>query len=440
MQVAIHTLGCKVNQYETAALENALRARGHALVPFEGPADAYIINTCTVTAVSDKKSRQAIRQARKRAPGAVVAVCGCYAQTAPGAVEALGVDLIAGTAERMQFLDDLERLSAAKAAPNRPAPQVTVDNIMAHRTFEPLAAGGLEGRTRAMLKVEDGCTNFCSYCIIPYARGPVRSLPLERAAAEARRLAEEGYRELVLTGIELSSWGRDLPGGPGPMDLVEAVCAAAPGCRVRLGSLEPRTVTEDFSRRCAALDNLCPHFHLSMQSGCDATLRRMNRKYDAARYEESVKLLRAFFHRPGITTDMIVGFPGETEEEFAQSLSFLRRCGFTAMHIFPYSRRTGTPAAGMPDQVPKGEKEARARRAAAVAAELEGAWLASWVGETLPVLFEEEKGGLWRGHAPNYTEVFAPGTALHNVEQRVRITGVRGTALVGERVEERGES
>ena len=440
MQVAIHTLGCKVNQYETAALENALRARGHALVPFEGPADAYIINTCTVTAVSDKKSRQAIRQARKRAPGAVVAVCGCYAQTAPGAVEALGVDLIAGTAERMQFLDDLERLSAAKAAPNRPAPQVTVDNIMAHRTFEPLAAGGLEGRTRAMLKVEDGCTNFCSYCIIPYARGPVRSLPLERAAAEAGRLAEEGYRELVLTGIELSSWGRDLPGRPGPMDLIEAVCAAAPGCRVRLGSLEPRTVTEDFSRRCAALDNLCPHFHLSMQSGCDATLRRMNRKYDAARYEESVKLLRAFFHRPGITTDMIVGFPGETEEEFAQSLAFLRRCGFTAMHIFPYSRRTGTPAAGMPDQVPTGEKEARARRAAAVAAELEGAWLASWVGETLPVLFEEEKGGLWRGHAPNYTEVFAPGTALHNVEQRVRITGVRGTALVGERVEERGES
>ena len=209
---------------------------------------------------------------------------------------------------------------------NRPAPQVTVDNIMAHRTFEPLAAGGLEGRTRAMLKVEDGCTNFCSYCIIPYARGPVRSLPLERAAAEARRLAEEGYRELVLTGIELSSWGRDLPGGPGPMDLVEAVCAAAPGCRVRLGSLEPRTVTEDFSRRCAALDNLCPHFHLSMQSGCDATLRRMNRKYDTARYFESVELLRGYFQAPGLTTDLIVGFPGETEEEFAQTLTFVERC------------------------------------------------------------------------------------------------------------------
>ena len=406
MKVAIHTLGCKVNQYETAALETELRRRGHELVPFEDAADAYIVNTCTVTAVSDKKSRQMIRQARKRAPGAVVAVCGCYAQTAPEAVEALGVDLVAGTADRMGFLDDLERQCAERGEP----PLVTVGDIMARRTFEPLTGGGLEGRTRAMLKVEDGCVNFCTYCVIPDARGPVRSLPLAAAAAEAGRLAGEGYREIVLTGIEISSWGQDFRGGTG------------------------------FCRRCAALPNLCPHFHLSLQSGCDAALRRMNRKYDAARYEESVKLLRAFFHRPGITTDMIVGFPGETEEEFAQSLSFLRRFGFTAMHIFPYSRRTGTPAAGMPDQVPKGEKAARARRAAAVAAELEGAWLASWVGETLPVLFEEEKGGLWRGHAPNYTEVFAPGTALHNVEQRVRITGVRGTALVGERVEERGES
>ncbi len=432
MQVAIHTLGCKVNQYETAALENALRARGHALVPFEDPADAYIINTCTVTAVSDKKSRQAIRQARKRAPRAVVAVCGCYAQTAPGAVEALGVDLIAGTADRMQFLDDLERLSAAKAAPARPAPQITVDDIMSHRTFEPLAAGGLEGRTRAMLKVEDGCTNFCSYCIIPYARGPVRSLPLEGAEAEARRLAEEGYRELVLTGIELSSWGRDLPGKPGPMDLIEAVCAAAPGCRVRLGSLEPRTVTEDFSRRCAALDNLCPHFHLSMQSGCDATLRRMNRKYDTARYFESVELLRKYFQAPGLTTDLIVGFPGETEEEFAQTLGFVERCAFTGMHIFPYSRRTGTPAAELPGQVPGGVKEERARRAAELAGRLERSYLASWVGQALPVLFEEEKGGLWRGHAPNYLEVRARGAGLHNQIRQVRITTADGDRLLGE--------
>ena len=342
MRIAIHTLGCKVNQVETAALEAELCRRGHVLVPFEEAADAYIVNTCTVTAVSDKKSRQMVRQAQKRAPGAVVAVCGCYAQTAPEAVEALGVDLVAGTAGRMAFLDDLEALLSARAR----APRVTVDDSMARRTFEALPAGGLEGRTRAMLKVEDGCVNFCSYCIIPYARGPVRSLSLEDAAAEAARLAGEGYRELVLTGIEISSWGRDLPGRPGLAELVEAVCRAAPGCRVRLGSLEPRTITEDFCRRCAALPNLCPHFHLSLQSGCDATLKRMNRKYDTARYLQSVELLRAWFPRPGITTDLIVGFPGETEAEFSATLDFLRQCAFSAMHIFPYSRRTGTPAAG----------------------------------------------------------------------------------------------
>lgn len=439
MQVAIHTLGCKVNQYETAALENALRARGHALVPFEGPADAYIINTCTVTAVSDKKSRQAIRQARKRAPGAVVAVCGCYAQTAPGAVEALGVDLIAGTAERMQFLDDLERLSAAKAAPNRPAPQVTVDNIMAHRTFEPLAAGGLEGRTRAMLKVEDGCTNFCSYCIIPYARGPVRSLSLEQAVEQTRQLAAEGYREIVLTGIEISSWGHDFKNGQSLIDLLEALSAAAPEVRLRLGSLEPRTVTEDFCRRAAALPNLCPQFHLSMQSGCDATLKRMNRKYDTARYLESVELLNRWFDRPAVTTDLITGFPEETEEEFAQTLDFIRKCRFAQMHIFPYSIRPGTPAAKM-EQVPKAVKEERARRAAAVAEEMHRSYLEGCVGRTYPVLFEQPKNGKFFGHAPNYMEVLVDGAELHNALRTVRIIDVDGEALLGEIVEQEAEA
>ena len=424
MQVAIHTLGCKVNQYETAALENALRARGHALVPFEGPADAYIINTCTVTAVSDKKSRQAIRQARKRAPGAVVAVCGCYAQTAPGAVEALGVDLIAGTAERMQFLDDLERLSAAKAAPNRPAPQVTVDNIMAHRTFEPLAAGGLEGRTRAMLKVEDGCTNFCAYCIIPYARGAVRSLPVEQAAAQARDLAEAGYRELVLTGIELSAYGRDLPERPGLAALIAQVCRAVPGMRVRLGSLEPRTVTEDFCAQLAGLPNLCPHFPLSLQSGCDATLARMKRRYTTERYLESVELLRRHFDRPALTTDLIVGFPGETEGEFAQTLSFLQTCAFAQMHIFPYSRRQGTPAAGMPGQIPNGEKARRAHQGAELARAMEKSWLSSWMGQRVSVLFEEEKDGFWRGYTPQYIEVRGKGENLHNRVCPVTLTAV----------------
>ena len=426
MRTAIYTLGCKVNQYETQAMEAELIRRGHTLVPFDGEADAYIINTCTVTAVSDKKSRQMIRQARKRAPHAIVAVCGCYAQTDPEAVEALEVDLVMGTNDRMGFLDRLEALSPDGGQ------VVDVDDALRRRAFERLPAGGLEGRTRAMLKVEDGCVNFCTYCIIPYARGPIRSLPAAEAAAQAAKLADEGYKELVLTGIEISSWGRDLEGRPELMDLIEAVCAAAPDCRVRLGSLEPRTITEDFCRRGAAIPNLCPHFHLSMQSGCDSVLKRMNRKYDTARYYESVRLLREYFDRPGITTDLIVGFPGETEEEFVQTLDFVKKCAFSAMHIFPYSRRTGTPAAAMAGQCSNAVKEDRAHRAGEVARQLRQTWLESWVGHTLPVLFEEEKDGLWRGHAPNYTEVFAPGQGLHNGIRNVKITGLHGEGLLGE--------
>ena len=428
MRTAIYTLGCKVNQYETQAMEAELTRRGHTLVPFDGEADAYIINTCTVTAVSDKKSRQMIRQARKRSPHAIVAVCGCYAQTDPEAVEALEVDLVMGTNDRMGFLDRLEALSPDGGQ------VVDVDDALRRRTFERLPAGGLEGRTRAMLKVEDGCVNFCTYCIIPYARGPIRSLPAAEAAAQAAKLADEGYKELVLTGIEISSWGRDLEGKPELMDLIEAVCAAAPGCRVRLGSLEPRTITADFCRRGAAIPNLCPHFHLSMQSGCDSVLKRMNRKYDTARYYESVRLLREYFDRPGITTDLIVGFPGETEEEFVQTLDFVRKCAFSAMHIFPYSRRSGTPAAAMAGQCSNAVKEERAHRAGEVARGLHQAWLERWVGQTLPVLFEEEKDGLWRGHAPNYTEVFVSGQGLHNVIQDVKITGLHGEGLLGELV------
>ena len=426
MDIAIYTLGCKVNQYETQAMERELLRRGHALADFDGPADAYIVNTCTVTAVSDKKCRNIIRRARKNAPDAVVAVCGCYAQTDPDAVAALGVDLVSGSAGRMDFLDKLEGLLQAKGEQ-----VITVDSALARREFERLSAGGAAGRTRAMLKVEDGCVNFCSYCIIPYARGPVRSLPLDEAAEQARALAAEGYREVVLTGIEISSWGHDLKTGTSLIDLIEAVCAAAPGLRVRLGSLEPRTVTEEFCHRAAALPNLCPHFHLSLQSGCDATLARMNRKYDTARYYESVRLLREYFPDPGITTDLITGFPGETEEEFARTLAFLEKCAFTAMHVFPYSRRPGTPAAAMPDQVPKEEKEARARAAIALGSAMEHRWLEGQTGRILPVLFEEEKDGLWQGHAPNYALVRTQGKSLHNRLANVEITGVEGDALVG---------
>ena len=429
MKVAIYTLGCKVNQYETQAMEQELRARGHEIVPFTVEADAYIVNTCSVTAVSDQKSRQVIHGVQRKHPAAVVAVCGCYAQTHVDDVRKLGVDLIAGTGDRTGFLRLLEETAAEKRHIE------AIDQPFERRVFEVLPAGGLEGRTRAMLKVEDGCVNFCTYCIIPYARGRVRSLPIPTAAEQTRQLAAEGYREIVVTGIEISSWGQDLKTGETLIDLLEAVCDAAPEVRIRLGSLEPRTITEDFCRRAAALPNLCPQFHLSMQSGCDATLKRMNRKYDTARYLESVALLNQYFDRPAVTTDLITGFPEETEEEFRQTLDFLCRCGFAQMHIFPYSIRPGTPAADM-RQVPKAVKEERAHRAAAVAAKLHQAYLAACVGAVYPVLFEQPRDGRYFGHAPNYMEVLAEGADLHNEIRNVKITGTDGESLLGEILED----
>ncbi len=429
MKVAIYTLGCKVNQYETQAMEQSLRSRGHEIVDFSDAADAYVVNTCSVTAVSDQKSRQIIHRAKKQHPEAVVAVCGCYSQTHAEEVGRLEVDLIAGTGDRTGFLDLLEQAVGEKRHIE------AIDQSFERRVFEVLPAGGMASRTRAMLKVEDGCVNFCTYCIIPYARGPVRSAPLETAVTQAAQLAAEGYREIVLTGIEISSWGRDLKNGKSLIDLLEAICAAVPGVRVRLGSLEPRTITEEFCRRAAALPNLCPQFHLSMQSGCDATLKRMNRKYDTARFYESVELLNRFFDRPAVTTDLITGFPEETEEEFAQTLDFIRRCGFAQMHIFPYSVRPGTPAAKM-RQNPKAVKEERAHRAAAVAAEMHRAYLEGCVGRVYPVLFEQPKNGRFSGHAPNYMEVLADGENLHNIVQNVQIIGIDGDALLGELLEE----
>ena len=430
MRVAIYTLGCKVNQYETQAMEREPRARGHELVPFRQEADAYVINTCSVTAASDQKCRQVVHRARREHPGAVVAVCGCWSQTHAAEARALGADLLTGTGDRMGFLGLLERAVRERDAEH---PLEAVDLPFERRQFEWLPAGGLEGRTRALLKVEDGCANFCSYCIIPYARGPVRSLPMGEAAVQALELKNQGYQEIVLTGIEISSWGRDLHQGITLIDLMEAVSAAVPGVRLRLGSLEPRTITEEFCERAAALPDLCPQFHLSLQSGCDDTLRRMRRKYDTARYLRSVELLRRFFRRPAITTDLITGFPGETEEEFQKTLDFIQRCGFARMHIFPYSQRPGTPAAEM-EQVPKGVRGERARRAAEAAAASRKAYLEECVGRTEEVLFEQSAGeeGLFLGHAPNYAEVRARGENLHNQIRPVKITRTDGEVLFGE--------
>ena len=411
MKIAIYTLGCKVNQYETQAMEAELLTRGYELVPFETQADAYIINTCTVTAVSDKKSRQVIRRARKENPNAVIGVCGCYAQTAPEAVKELEVDLVSGTAGRMAFLDDLESALEDRRAAHLAGegPRMTVDDAMRRRSFEVLPAGGLEGRTRAML-MEDGCVNFCTYCIIPYARGPIRSLSIPEAEEQCRRLGEEGYREVVLTGIEISSWGAERRDGSGLIDLIEAVCRALPeGTRVRLGSLEPRTITADFCRRAAALPNLCPHFHLSMQSGCDSVLKRMNRKYTAEEYKHKCDLLRKVYGNPALTTDVIVGFPQESEEEFEESRAFVEDIHFFETHIFKYSRREGTRAAAMAGQIPEQEKTKRSHVLLELDERRRQEYMEGFLGKELEVLMEEEVeiDGVhyWTGHTREYLRV-----------------------------------
>ena len=410
-------------------MEQLLTQQGHEIGHFDEDCDGYIINTCSVTAVADKKNRAIIRRCRKNHPEAVIGVCGCYSQHAQEAVEALDVDVISGSADREAFLDMM--LSAIEDRQKRSS----VDAVLRRRAFEVLPAGGLSERTRAMLKVQDGCVNFCSYCIIPYTRGPVRSAPLELAVRQARELAEQGFREIVVTGIEIASWGADLPGKPGMVTLIEAICLSVPDLRIRLGSLEPRVITEEFCEKLSRYPNLCPHFHLSMQSGCDTVLERMKRKYDSARYFESVELLRKYFPGCALTTDMIVAFPGETEAEFEESLAFIQKCAFAEMHIFPYSRRPGTPADKMPGQHPNAVKEDRSRRAISIADEMTNAYLNSLIGTVQEVLFEEANGDHFTGHAPNYVRVYAEGRDLHNQVRSVRITGTHQDGVIGEILE-----
>ena len=435
MKAALYTLGCKVNQFESSAIGRALEQRGYELVDFKEKADVYIINTCTVTAMGDKKSRQAARQARRGNPGAVVAVCGCFPQVSPGQAGRLDADVVCGTGNRMELVALVEQAvkrAAKRAARDKKRTVVIRDT---GKDFETLSSGSVPGRTRALLKIQDGCQNYCAYCIIPYARGPVRSLPMGQVKREAARLGAQGYREIVLTGIEISSYGLDLADKPTLIDAVGAVCEAAPKARVRLGSLEPRTVDAAFCESLRRHENLCPHFHLSLQSGCDATLSRMGRKYDTARYAQSVALLRAAFPGCAITTDLIVGFPGESEEEFSSTMDFIRSCSFSAMHIFPYSRRTGTRAAAMPGQVTRVGKARRAKIAADTAQEMARQYRQGMVGSVQEVLFETEKEGLFTGHAPNYCDVYAPGTDLRGQVKPVKITGLREDGVAGEIVE-----
>ena len=426
MKFGFYTLGCKVNQYETQAMEQFLLDRGHTIGNFNEPCDGYIINTCSVTAVADRKNRTVIRRCRRENPNAILGICGCYSQHAPDALWELGADVIGGSGGREAFISDMLEAMETRQKHQR------VDKALSRREFEVLPAGGLEERTRSMLKVQDGCCNFCTYCIIPYTRGPVRSAPVELAVEQARELARQGYREIIVTGIEIASWGVDLPGKPAFSQLITSVCQAVPDLRVRLGSLEPRIITAELCQTLEKLPNLCPQFHLSMQSGSDTVLKRMRRKYDTARYLESVELLRRYFPGCAITTDMIVAFPGESEEEFAESLEFIRRCDFADMHIFPYSRRPGTPADKLPGQHPNAVKEARSKAAIAVAQEMNVAYRQAMIGKSVQVLFEEQEGDYDIGHTPNYVKVYVPATGRHNQLLEVRVTALWNDGLLGE--------
>ena len=424
MRYIISTLGCKVNQFETQAMESRLQEHGHQPCAPGELADAVIVNTCAVTAESGRKSRQTLRRLRDENPGAVLAVCGCYSQLSPEDAEEIGARVIFGAADRMDFVAAVER-AVAEGEGSR-----NIDRPFQRRTLEKLPAGAMDGRTRAMLKIQDGCVNFCSYCIIPYTRGRLRSLPLEDAAAETARIRGEGYRELVLTGIEVASYGVDLPGKPGLADCIEAVAAEAGDMRIRLGSLEPTVITEEFCRRLAATGKLCRHFHLSLQSGCDRTLKAMNRKYDTAFFLERTRLLRRYFPGCALTCDLITGFPGETEEDQRQTLAFIEKCAFADMHIFPYSRRPGTPADRMPDQCTNAVKASRAHEAQAVAARMHRAYLEENLGRTLPVLFEtSEEGSV--GHSDSYVLVKVPERDLQGQLRDVRVTGIDGERLTG---------
>lgn len=425
MKYIIYTLGCKVNQYETQAIEALLVSRGHKPCVEGEIADAVIVNTCAVTAEAGRKSRQAIHRLREENPGAVAAVLGCYSQLSPDAVQKLGADIVYGTADRLKLIDAVEKAVATGEG------EKTLDKPFERRIFEELPAGAVSGHTRALLKIQDGCVNFCSYCIIPYTRGRVRSLPMEAAVRQAAELDKKGYRELVITGIEIASYGVDLPERPDLADVVCAIADAAPHMRLRLGSIEPSVITEDFCKKIAACGSVCRHFHLSLQSGCDATLKAMNRKYDTARFYEAMQLLRRYFPDCGMTCDVIVGFPGETEEHQRQTLDFLKKARFSDAHIFPYSRRPGTPADKMDGQIDRATKAKRSKQARAVVAETRRKFLESMIGKTLPVLFETKEGECWQGHSDNYLEVRSEGEDLRGTVHNVRINAVSEGILVG---------
>lgn len=384
-KAALHNLGCKVNAYETEAMQHLLEEAGYEIVPFTQKADVYVINTCSVTNMADRKSRQMLHKAKKNNPDSIVVAAGCYVQTSEKEVlNDLSVDIVIGNDRKHDLVRLLEEYSLDSV-------NDTVDDINdGKHDFEELFIDQTKEHTRAFIKVQDGCNQFCSYCIIPYARGRVRSRRFENVIAEVERLAANGFKEVVLTGIHLSSYGVDFEKATGLLELIQAVNAVKGIERIRLGSLEPKIVTEHFASELSKLDKICPHFHLSLQSGCDATLKRMNRKYTTKEYERGCELLRKYFVHPAITTDVIVGFPGETEEEFEQTEAYLEHIHFYEMHIFKYSKRKGTRAAVMPDQIDEQIKAVRSEKLIALGHDMSKEFRKFYIGKNEEVLFEEK--------------------------------------------------
>lgn len=422
-KAALHNLGCKVNAYETQAMEKLLRENGYEIVPFEEKADVYIINTCTVTNIADRKSRQMLHRAKKRNPEAIVAAAGCYVQTAEKQAEQdEAIDLLIGNNRKKDLIEILRTYE--KDHSKRKA----VLKLHEASEFEEMELGPQTDHTRVYLKIQDGCNQFCSYCIIPYARGRIRSLPKERAVSQVEKLVERGYQEVVLTGIHISSYGKDFKEEEDLLSLIRAMQETVGLKRIRLGSLEPRIITEEFVKELALMDKVCPHFHLSLQSGSGDVLKRMNRHYTPEEYYEKCRLLRKYFENPALTTDIIVGFPGETEAEFEETKAFIEKVGFYETHVFKYSKRQGTRAAEMENQVSEQEKLRRSEILIALGKKRAAEYRRTFLGKEVCILFEEKISvqgkSYWTGFTDAYVKAaFYEEAFLKNRMVRCRITG-----------------
>ena len=401
MKVAFYTLGCKVNQYETNAMAQKFVANGYEIVEFDEYADVYIVNTCTVTNIADRKSRQMLRRAKEINKDATLVACGCYAQVAKEELKKIPeIDLIIGNNEKNDIISIIENHIAQKGTED------IVSDVMYKLDYVELGTTTYTEKTRAVIKIQDGCDRFCSYCLIPYARGHIRSRKIENVIEEIKKVVEEGINEVVITGIHIASYGRDFKGGNiGLIDLLEEINKIKGLHRIRLGSIEPTIITEEFVKRLSKLDKICDHFHLSLQSGCTETLKRMNRRYTTEEFKEVTKRLRTKFPNAALTTDIIVGFPGETEEEFNMTYEFLKEIAFYKMHVFKYSQRKGTKAAVMPNQIDGKVKEERSKKLIELSNENEYNYNKKYIGREVEVLFEEREGEYLKGHTTNYIVV-----------------------------------